>query len=208
MSGAIIVFAKAPVARAAKTRLIPVLGADGAARLHERLIRRALDIAQAACPGAIELCCAPDATHLFFSGIGGVALTEQGTGDLGARMHRALARALRAAERAVLIGADCPALTPAYLREAIHALEEADVVLGPAADGGYVLVGARRVAPALFDGIAWGGSRVLDEQRACLRALGWRWSELATLWDVDRPEDLERVRRELADGPALLSGLA
>jgi hypothetical protein len=123
-------------------------------------------------------------------------------------MHRALARALRGAERAVLIGADCPALTPAYLREAIAALEGADVVLGPARDGGYVLVGARRVAPALFDGIAWGSSRVLDEQRACLRALGWRWSELATLWDVDRPEDLERVRCELADGPALLSGLA
>jgi rSAM/selenodomain-associated transferase 1 len=206
----IVVFAKAPVPGEAKTRLIPALGADGAAALHARLVGRALDTARAVSPGAVELCCAPDAAHPFFAGCAaalGVSLEVQGSGDLGARMHRALARTLAAAERAVLIGADAPALSPAYLREAAAALGAgADVVLGPAADGGYVLIGARRVVPALFDAIPWGSPEVLAAQRARLHALGWRWTELGTLWDVDRPADLERVRREIAGGRELLEG--
>jgi glycosyltransferase A (GT-A) superfamily protein (DUF2064 family) len=80
-------------------------------------------------------------------------------------------------------------------------------VLGPAADGGYVLVGARRVDPALFEAIRWGTSDVLAGQRARIRALGWRWMELGTLWDVDLPEDLERLRREVPGGADLLDGL-
>jgi rSAM/selenodomain-associated transferase 1 len=209
VSAAIIVFAKAPVPGAVKTRLIPALGEGGAARFAERLVRQAIDTAQAAFPGAVELCCAPDATHPFFRGIEGVTLAEQGAGDLGARMHRALERSLRGVEAAVLIGADCPVLTPDDLLAAAARLAEgADAVLGPADDGGYVLIGARRVVPELFDGIAWGGARVLDEQRDRLRSLGWRWSELPRLWDVDRPEDLERVRHAVAGGARLLAGLA
>ena len=209
MSAVIIVFAKAPVPGAAKTRLIPALGERGAARLHERFVRRTVETARTAFPGAVELCCAPDASHPFFRGIEGVRLDEQGGGDLGARMHRALARTLRGADAAVLIGADCPALTSDDLLAAAARLAEgADAVLGPADDGGYVLIGARRVVPELFDGIAWGGARVLDEQRDRLRALGWRWSELPPLWDVDRPEDLERIRHGVAGGAALLAGLA
>ncbi len=209
MSATIIVFAKAPVPGAVKTRLIPALGAAGAARFAERLVRQAIDTAQAALPGAVELCCAPDATHPFFRGIEGVTLAEQGAGDLGARMHRALERALRGAGAALLIGADCPALSGDHLHAAADALRgDSDVVLGPAEDGGYVLIGARRVVPELFQEITWGGARVLDQQRDRLRALGWRWSELPPLWDVDRPEDLERVRRHVAGGAALLAGLA
>jgi rSAM/selenodomain-associated transferase 1 len=207
----IIVFAKAPVPGAAKTRLIPALGADGAARLHARLVARALDTARAVSPGRVELCCAPDDSHPFFAECAasrGVALAGQGPGDLGTRMHRALSRALGVADRAILIGADAPALTPAYLREAVAALGAgADIVLGPAADGGYVLVGARRVDPALFEAIRWGTSDVLAGQWARIRALGWRWTELGTLWDVDRPEDLERLRRDVPGGADLLDGL-
>lgn len=194
MTTRLIVFAKAPVPGEAKTRLIPALGAAGAARLHERLVDRALETACASGLGPVELCCAPDATHSFFAACAarfGVALTAQGHGDLGARMQRAMAARLPA----VLIGADCPAMTPEYLREAGRGLAAGyDAVLGPAEDGGYVLVAARRSDPDAFAGIDWGGPHVMQAQRARFRAIGWRWSELASLWDVDRPDDLERLR--------------
>jgi hypothetical protein len=190
----IIVFARAPVPGEAKTRLIPALGAEGAARLHARLVERTLATACAAGVGAVELCCAPDAAHPFFAACAarfGVALTAQGAGDLGARMHRALAAGLPAA----LVGSDCPAMTPDYLRAADAALrDDCDLVLGPAEDGGYTLVGANRLDPGCFGHIAWGGAGVMAAQRLRLRACGLRWTELAPLWDVDRPGDLERLR--------------
>jgi rSAM/selenodomain-associated transferase 1 len=199
LTARIIVFAKAPVPGEAKTRLIPAVGAVGAARVHERLVDRALETACAAGLGPVELCCAPDASHLFFAARAarfGVALTEQGPGDLGARMRRALAARLPS----VLIGSDCPAMTPEYLREADRALAEGhDAVLGPAEDGGYVLVATGQDHPDAFAGIRWGGPHVMAEQRARFRALGWRWTELATLWDVDRPEDLDRMRAAMGD---------
>ncbi len=203
----VIVFAKAPVPGAAKTRLIPALGAAGAARLHEWLVERALETACAARLGPVELCCAPDRAHPFFAACAArfdVSLTDQGTGDLGERMHRALAAGLPA----VLIGADCPAMTPEYLRDGAGALAAGyDVVLGPAEDGGYVLVGANRIRPDAFARIRWGGQDVMAEQRERLRSIGWRWQELALLWDVDRPDDLERVRREVPGGAARLNAL-
>jgi rSAM/selenodomain-associated transferase 1 len=190
----IIVFARAPVPGEAKTRLIPALGAEGAARLHARLVERTLATACAAGVGAVELCCAPDATHPFFAACAarfGVALTAQGAGDLGARMRRALA----VARPAVLIGSDCPAMTPDYLRGAAGALGDGcDLVFGPADDGGYVLVGANRLNAGCFERISWGGAEVMATQRLRLRAGGLRWTELAPLWDVDRPGDLERLR--------------
>jgi rSAM/selenodomain-associated transferase 1 len=203
----VIVFAKAPVPGAVKTRLSPALGAAGAALLHERLVDRALQTACAAGVGAVELCCAPDRSHPFFAARAerfGVALTEQGPGDLGERMHRALAMGLPA----VLIGADCPVMTPEYVREAAGALSAGyDAALGPAEDGGYVLVAAARIEPAAFARIRWGGPDVMEEQRARLRALGWRWQELAPLWDMDRPADLERARDGIPGGTALFAGL-
>jgi rSAM/selenodomain-associated transferase 1 len=203
----VIVFAKAPVPGAAKTRLIPALGADGAARLHARLVERALETACAAHLGPVELCCAPDRAHPFFAACAarfGAVLTDQGAGDLGERMHRALAAKLPA----VLIGADCPAMTADYLREAAAALAAGlDVALGPAEDGGYVLVAANRIRPDAFARIGWGGPDVMAEQRSRLREGSWRWTELAPLWDVDRPEDLARIRSGIPGVAALLRGL-
>ncbi len=205
----ILVFAKAPVPGEVKTRLIPALGAAGAAALHERLVARTLATAAAAATGPVELCCAPDATHPALATLAhaqGATLGGQGPGDLGDRMHAAFRRALAGAPGAIVIGCDCPALTPERLREAAAALAGGhDAVIAPAEDGGYVLIGLRRAERSLFDGIGWGGTTVLDETRARLAALGWRWRELATLWDVDRPEDVARLRREigggLVDGP-------
>jgi hypothetical protein len=210
LSAPLIVFAKAPRPGEVKTRLIPVLGAAGAARLHERLVDRALATAAAAGLGAVELCGDPASDPFLAARAAahGAALAEQGPGDLGARMHRAFQRALTGAPAAILIGTDCPALTAEYLRDAGDALAAGlDAVLGPAADGGYVLIGLRRVHPSLFERIRWGGPDVLQDTRTRLGALGWRWRELGTLWDVDRPEDLERLARAIAEGARLLAGL-
>ncbi|OGA02194.1 MAG: hypothetical protein A2Z64_09615 [Betaproteobacteria bacterium RIFCSPLOWO2_02_67_12] len=195
----LIVFARAPVAGKAKTRLAAAIGAEAAARLHARLVERAVATALAARAGAVELHCAPDTRHAFFARIAsrhGVVLRSQGRGDVGARMQHALARALRTAQAAVLIGCDCPVLRASDLRRAVRALRAgADAVVAPAVDGGYALVGLRRSAPRLFSDIEWGSARVMAATRRRLRELDWRWHELREVWDVDRPEDYARLRR-------------
>jgi len=112
-------------------------------------------------------------------------------------MARAMESALAAGSQGLLIGCDCPALTAAYLREAAAALSGGnDAVLGPAEDGGYVLIGlARSPTAQLFEDIGWGTATVMQETRTRLARGNWRWRELAVLWDVDRPEDLRRLRR-------------
>jgi len=195
-----MVFAKAPTPGQVKTRLISALGEAGAAQLHRQLAERTLDTARAADLGEVELWCTPATSDAFFAACAkqhGVSLRAQGEGDVGMRMTRALARALAEVSAGLLIGSDCPALTPEYLREAAAALGDGnDAVFGPAEDGGYVLAGVARRAPAqLFEGIAWGTATVMQETRTRLARHHWRWRELATLWDVDRPEDLVRMAR-------------
>lgn len=195
----IAVFAKAPVAGEVKTRLAAVLGPEGAAALHARLVRRALATAVAARAGAVELWCAPDARDPFFARCAeefGVRLRTQEGADLGERMRRACDAAFAAGSAAIVIGSDCPALRADDLREAAAALAEADAVIAPAEDGGYVLVGLARPVPGLFESIAWGTGAVMTQTRARLAAAGVRWRELATFWDVDRPEDYARLQQE------------
>jgi rSAM/selenodomain-associated transferase 1 len=190
------VFARAPVAGEVKSRLIPALGADGAAALHARLLERTLATAAALDGVRLELWCAPDQGHPAFAAAAErlpLTLHTQGQGGLGARMHAALADGLDRHDRVVLVGCDCPARTADDLEAAFASLAGHDVVLGPVEDGGYTLVGARRVTPVLFDGVDWGGDRVLRQTRARLVALGWRWHELPVSWDVDRPGDLARL---------------
>jgi len=194
---AVIVFARAPTPGAVKTRLIPLLGAEGAAELHARLLKRTLTTAHAATFRQIELHGAPGIDDPFFRCCAGhfaVALLAQASGDLGARMFAAFESALAVHRRVLLMGSDCPALTAEHLRKADHSLRDgADAVLVPCEDGGYALIGLARVDARLFDGVPWGGETVMAETRARLRELGWRWCELETLWDVDRPEDYERL---------------
>lgn len=192
----VAVFAKAPLPGAVKTRLIAALGREGAASLYRALVLRAVGAAIAAEIGPVELWCAPDARHPFFEECArrfGVTLAPQGEGDLGERMQRAFAALLARAGRVVLVGSDIPALTPDYLRAADAALRAGcDAVLGPAEDGGYVLIGLSRAAPELFERVRWGGPEVLERTRERIVHLGWRHVELPMLWDVDRPEDLSR----------------
>lgn len=193
----VIVYAKAPVPGQVKTRLMPALDAEQAALLHAALVERALETALAADPAGVELCCAPDASHTFFETCAEdfeVDLTEQGDGNLGERMRRTLEHALEDFDAAIIIGADAPSVTPKHLRAAAAALAENDIVLAPADDGGYVLIGARRTADGMFRGIDWGTGQVMAQQRAALTACNLTWRELETLWDVDRPEDLPRLK--------------
>jgi uncharacterized protein len=177
-----------------KTRLIPLLGEKAAARLHAQLVERTLKTAQAT-GFRVDLYCSPGTRSKFFKAMQerfDIRLRPQGRGNLGERMYRALRRH----PGSVLIGSDCPALRPADLRAAARALRGgADAVLQPAEDGGYALIGVRRASRALFTGVAWGGAQVLSQTRQRLRRLRWRWTELRTVWDVDRPEDVARLRK-------------
>lgn len=196
---AILVFAKAPVAGMAKTRLIPLLGAEQAAALQSRLLRHALATASAAAPARLELWCAPDTTHpalIAAAQACGATLHLQQGDDLGARMSHAFDSALQRAPRAICIGADCPALTTRHLHDAAAALRAGhDAVFAPAEDGGYTLVGLSKNEPRVFDNITWSSEQVMQQTRERARACGLRWQELETLWDVDRPEDWQRLQQ-------------
>ena len=195
-SCAVIVFAKAPQAGYAKTRLIAALGAEGAASLAERLMHAAIDRAVEADVGPVELCVTPDRAHPSFGAAvrqRAIDITEQGGGDLGERMAHAFERVLGAHERALLIGTDAPLLDAPYLRAAAAALNDADAVFGPAADGGYTLVGLKRPAPGLFAGMRWSHDQVMAHTRQRLAALNLRHVELPMLHDVDEPADLRHL---------------
>jgi uncharacterized protein len=190
----LIVMAKAPVPGFAKTRLIPALGADGAARLAARLLEHTLREARAARFDVVTIACAPDTTHAALAAQaqqGGVALVPQGAGDLGARMQRQFERAFaQGAARAIVIGTDAPALDAAMLRRAAAALAESDVVFVPAADGGYALIGLRRVVPTLFTDMPWSTSAVMAVTRERLSQAAMRHVELPVVHDIDDPADL------------------
>jgi hypothetical protein len=199
-----MIFARAPIPGAVKTRLIPALGPTGATQLAIRMLRNALQVAADARLGPVQLHGAPDAQDPVLQSAAadaGATCLAQGAGDLGERMRLALAAALELVPRALLSGTDCPALDAAVLREADAALVTgADCVLVPTADGGFALIGFRREAIAaideVFSGIAWGSSSVMASTRDRLLRAGLRWKELATLVDVDEPADLEHVPKE------------
>ncbi|HMA58239.1 MAG TPA: TIGR04282 family arsenosugar biosynthesis glycosyltransferase [Pseudolabrys sp.] len=196
----IAILAKAPIPGFAKTRLIPAIGAHAAAVLQQRLTEHALATALAADIGSVTLCCAPDATHNTFLKLVArlrITLKPQPKGDLGARM---LAAAAGSAGPVLVIGTDCPALTEVHLRGAATALRGGtDVILIPAEDGGYVLIGMRSAQPALFSNIAWGTTTVLADTRAKIIEHRLMLVERPPLWDVDTESDLERLEREFPE---------
>lgn len=190
----LLVFARVPLPGRVKTRLIPTLGAAAATDLYRQLLARTLQQA-AALPGVARELWWDDApaaqqSDADLAGRLGFRQRRQRGGDLGERMAHALQQTLREGQGAVLIGTDCPDCDTAYLQAAGAALHDHDAVLGPALDGGYVLIGLRRFAPQVFTAIPWGTDQVLAHTRQRLRSLGWCWKELAARRDVDRPEDL------------------
>ena len=184
---AVLVFAKAPLPGRAKTRLIPRLGEWGAARLQARLTARALRTARQARCGTVEL-------HVLGGKAFPARTRKQKGADLGERMYRALRDALRRHRAAIIIGTDCPVLKPRDLRLAARRLQGAcDAVIAPAEDGGYALIGLKKVSAGIFAGIEWGSAGVYRETARRLDAAGYRWRALRTVWDVDRPADLDRL---------------
>lgn len=170
-----------------KTRLIPALGAEGAARLAREML--AATLAEAGATGlTVELCGEPDPAR-WAERPAAASFSAQGEGGLGERLERAARRALEDGP-VLLIGADCPGLDQARLTAAAADLERSDAVMHPALDGGYVLLGLRRFDTSLFRGIAWSTASVAAETEARVRALGWSLEVRESLRDVDEPEDL------------------
>ena len=196
----LIVFAKAPVPGEVKTRLVPSLGVLSATTLYEAMVLRTLGTAVNARVGLVELWCTPSKEHPFFGRCAKefqLTLHLQTNGDIGRRMAHAFQETLKGIPFALLLGTDCPSLAQDDLGEAAAALRQgSDAVIGPTEDGGYCLLGLRRYAPSLFYDISWGTELVLEQTRARLRQLGWSWHELPERWDVDRPEDVERLKSE------------
>lgn len=192
--GCIVIFAKAPIPGRVKTRLAPVYGKRRAAELYRRMLVET--VAKAAGLAPLELWCSPNPRHPFLhrcaKKYAARCESQQGR-DLGSRMHRAFAHALRRHQWAIIVGSDCVSLSRSDLDVACATLARGGrAVLGPAADGGYVLLGLRSPDPSLFHGIPWGTERVLSATRRRLAVGGYQWKELPVRWDADRPEDVRR----------------
>lgn len=181
----VAIFARYPVPGKTKTRLIPAIGKAAAAALHRRLVEHTVAAVQAS-GLPYELRMTGASLDDFAAWLGrDVPLVVQGDGDLGERLARVPAPV-------ILIGSDCPDLTPAHLRRAAQALDDSAAVLGPAADGGYWLLGLARQLPHCFTEISWSTDAVARQTRKRLVDEEITPVELEILHDCDRPEDLAR----------------
>ncbi len=191
----LIIFTRFPEPGQTKTRLIPVLGAEGAADLHRAMTEHTVGVArewQRGSGGDIEVAFDGAEVSRVQAWLGkGLLYAPQSGQDLGTRMLHALERAFReGAKRAVLVGTDCPGRTASMLNSAFASLGKHEVVLGSTSGGGYQLIGLRKPLPALFSGVAWGTDTVFEETLALATRLGVTVARLPILQDVDRPEDL------------------
>ena len=195
MSESLIVFSRYPEPGKTKTRLIPALGAEGAAKLQQQMTEHTLNTAMKLCALrnlTIEIHFAGGSQEQMAQWLGqDLQYIPQVPGDLGQKLQSALARAFKLKHRrVVVIGIDCPDLDPTILNNAFNALSDRNLVLGSAQDGGYYLIGLNRLFPQLFENIAWGTDRVLHQTTEIARELKLNFDLLPTLADVDRPKDL------------------
>jgi rSAM/selenodomain-associated transferase 1 len=191
----LIVFTRYPEPGKTKTRLIPALGAQEAATLHRQMTEHTLSKVtqiQSQSPLSIEVHFTGGNLALMQAWLGSnIVYRHQGPGDLGSRMTRSHQSAVRAGiERVAIVGTDCPGLNAELILEAFQQLHSHDLVLGPAMDGGYYLIGLRCFIPALFSGINWGTAEVLQQTVHIANKLDLSVAYLTQLADVDRPEDL------------------
>lgn len=193
----LLVFTKSPVLGEVKTRLQPDYSPEQSLTVHKNLMLNTLALTKELNDIDIELCCTPNRNTVFFLDCEKqfpVTLTDQQGADLGERMAFSLSVALQTYGKVIIIGTDCPDLDENYIEKALHALNDVDVVIGPAEDGGYVLLGLTRFSLELFSDISWGSDTVLKQTRDILNNLDWSWHELETRHDVDRPEDVLRYK--------------
>jgi rSAM/selenodomain-associated transferase 1 len=201
--------ARAPSA-GGKTRLTSGLPESRARGLREALFLDTLDAARSLRIPITVFGTPADRLEELRALADSVPTMAQAEGDLGLRMHAAGACLFgQGARHVVLIGSDLPSLPPSRVSVAFEALEAgADVVLGPADDGGYYLIGLARPTPAVFAGISWGSGSVLQETRALAAGLGLRVHEIASWYDVDTPDDLVRVSSSDQAAPRTRAWLA
>jgi uncharacterized protein len=199
MDNVLGLFAKRPVAGQVKTRLAAASSPEWAARVATAFLHDTVE-RLAGIQARRVLAYAPDDAEAYFRDVAKdrFELVPQGSGDLGQRMAAFFTRQLeRGPAKVALLGTDSPTLPLPFVEQAFGELERADVVLGPATDGGYYLIGCRRVPP-LFEGVAWSSSRVLAETVARLTDPQWRLALLPPWYDVDTPDDWEVLRGHLA----------
>lgn len=193
----LLILTRYPEIGQVKTRLIPALGAEGATALHQQMVEHTFNQARSLCLQRLQM----QVTVLYAGEVEPVMVAEwlgaeflahpQALGDLGDRLVQGFDRAFTAgAQKVLAIGTDCPGLNASLLEQALVALDHQDVVLGPALDGGYYLIGLRSQQPQLFQGITWGTGSVLEETLAAIQVQHLNYSCLTPLADVDRPEDL------------------
>lgn len=196
----IVIFAKAPIPGYAKTRLIAALGPEGAATLAAKMLLHTVAVARQAAIGPVELCVAPDPEHICLRALevgSDITWSRQSEGDLGMRMATVVQRTLAGGENIVCIGTDCLELKISHLQEAAIALVQDTVVIAPALDGGYVLLGLSQFDSSIFQDIVWSTDTVFKETMARIVHLNWRVTQLETLRDIDEPEDLQYLPVEL-----------
>ncbi|QDZ40085.1 glycosyltransferase [Euhalothece natronophila Z-M001] len=196
----LIIFTRYPEVGKTKTRLIPALGEEGAAKLQQKLTEDTIQ----------KLSEVPVQFRVYFSG-GNEELMKQwlgnhysyypqSEGNLGDKLIAALTETFsEEVEKVVIIGIDCPDLDATLINQAFSELSDQDLVLGKAEDGGYYLIGLRDCIPELFQGITWGTDQVLQETVAIAEKLGLKISYLPLLNDVDTPEDLEQLNFNFPD---------
>lgn len=198
----IIIIAKQPLPGFAKTRLIPALGETGAAQLAEKMLHHAVDQAYAADVGPVLLNYTPNSWQVdqFTTKVDGMRFVAQSAGDLGERMSAACRQVYdgQPDSSVLLMGTDCPGLTDRVLRQMHLALNQRDACLVPANDGGYVALAMRKYNAHVFSEIAWSSESVAESTRQRMRDLGWQWSELPALVDIDEPSDLVHLPAFLA----------
>lgn len=194
---AIIIFSKTPEIGRVKTRLIPELGEHRALDLYKFLLAHTIETVALSQLGDVFIDCMPSHEHPLFKHYQqqyGVMLRQQQGNNLGDRMFNAIQKTLIDYESCILIGSDCLEISKEILQKTLKELQEADLVLGPAHDGGYYLIAANKIDGQLFNNIPWGTDAVLFETRHRLQQLEYRWTELCTLTDIDTYDDLVQLK--------------
>lgn len=217
----LIIFAKAPLAGISKTRLIPKLGEKGAAKLAKQLLLHTVNNALLSPVDCVELCVFPKPESEdwqqddVFEQINTASKkvrkqlvwTSQSSGDLGARLLHAAKRSTENDEHVLLVGTDCPSLTPKILQQAKDELTAYNAVINPATDGGYVLLGLQSVDESIFENMSWSTSSVCTESLKRMQSLQWNVSLLSVLHDIDEPEDLQWLPENWPDRDSYCSAL-
>ena len=192
----LVIFAKSPIPGKVKTRLIPELGKEGACQLYKSMAQKIITNLSMANLCHVHLYVHPDINHDFFKDLqetNELTMIRQEGKDLGDRMSHAISTSLERYAKAIIIGTDCPEYSADYIERAISVLDDKDVVIGPAKDGGYVLIGMKQFYPNLFTHIEWGQSSVLSKTLKKIDEKSLQYQLLPALHDIDIPADLNFI---------------